>query len=564
MRPRIAQDTADFRELREKGYVYVDKTEQLYRLVNGIDIGGKLFFISRPRRFGKSLMLSTLACIFRGQRELFKGLAIDKLDYDWTEYPILHFSFAGIKIETLEAFEADFRRCVKKVLTEAKCKWNEADFPSANFAQAITDLAKQAGKPVVILIDEYDAPVSHALADIKLATAIRRELSDFYIQIKEYASDIRFMMMTGVTKFTQLSVFSALNNLNNLTMNDRYATLLGYTDDELTTYFEPAMRRHAEIMGLSYEDYREQLRWWYNGYRFARWNTTKVYNPCAIGKTLGTCTPEFLGTWTSTGLTSVVFNYFANNQLADQDYENIEGVFEEDLDVGELENIQPTAMLYQGGYLTIKDYKNGVFTLGIPDEEVRRAFNTQLIKKFTGQGSNRYLSIVSRALMQADFDTFFGNLSDLYAHLTYGPKEERVQEFTFQRILYVTAAQTWSPRPPNASSSSSSRLTARPKRPSRKSRKRVTPSPTATAARKSTSSASPSTTKPAVSPAPSPSRSTDFHEDTKERKGLGTRGGLRRPGEQRTERADAKRQTFHGYRERAASARQAGRCARAA
>ena len=437
MEPRIAQDTADFRELRENGCIYVDKTAQLYRLVNGIDIAGKLFFISRPRRFGKSLMLSTLECIFRGKRELFKGLAIAKLDYDWPEYPILHFSFAGIKTKSLEAFEADFRFRVKKVLTEARCTWNDAISPGANFNQAITDLAKQAGKPVVILIDEYDAPVSHALADIKLATDIRSELSDFYIQIKECASDIRFMMMTGVTKFTQLSVFSALNNLNNLTMNDRYATLLGYTDDELTTYFEPAMRRHAEIMGLSYEDYREQLRWWYNGYRFARWNTTKVYNPCAIGKTLGTCTPEFLGTWTSTGLTSVVFNYFANNQLADQDYENIEGVFEEDLDVGELENIQPTAMLYQGGYLTIKDYKNGVFTLGIPDEEVRRAFNTQLIKKFTGQGSNRYLSIVSRALMQADFDTFFGNLSDLYAHLTYGPKEERVQEFTFQRILYV-------------------------------------------------------------------------------------------------------------------------------
>ena len=435
MEPRIAQDIADFRKLRENGCVYVDKTEILHELA--CDPTRSLYFISRPRRFGKSLMLSTLECIFRGQRDLFKGLAIDKLDYDWTPYPVLHFSFAGIKIETLEAFKADFRRCVKKVLTEANCTWNEADFPGANFAQAITDLAKQAGKPVVILVDEYDAPVSHALADIKLATAIRSELSDFYIQIKECATDIRFMMMTGVTKFTQLSVFSALNNLNNLTMDDRYATLLGYTDDELTTYFEPVMRRHADIMGLSYEDYREKLRWWYNGYRFARWNTTTVYNPCAIGKTLGTCTPEFLGTWTSTGLTSAVFHYFANNQLIDQDYENIEGVFEEDLDVGELETIQPTAMLYQGGYLTIKDYRNGTFTLGIPDEEVRRAFNAQLVRKFTEKEDNRYLSVVSRALMQADFATFFGNLSDLYAHLTYGPKENRVQEFSFQRILYV-------------------------------------------------------------------------------------------------------------------------------
>ena len=177
MEPRIAQDIADFRKLRENGCVYVDKTAILHELV--CDPTRSLYFISRPRRFGKSLMLSTLECIFRGQRDLFKGLAIDKLDYDWAEYPILHFSFAGIKIETLEAFKADFRRCVKKVLTEANCKWNEADFPGANFAQAITDLAKQAGNPVVILIDEYDAPVSHALADIKLATAIRSELSDF-------------------------------------------------------------------------------------------------------------------------------------------------------------------------------------------------------------------------------------------------------------------------------------------------------------------------------------------------------------------------------------------------
>ena len=435
MEPRIAQDTADFRELREKQCIYVDKTAQLHALA--CDPTRKLYFISRPRRFGKSLMLSTLECLFRGKRELFKGLAIDKLDYDWAEYPILCFSFAGVKAKTLEAFEADFCFRVKKVLTEARCTWNDALSPGANFNQAITDLAKQAGKPVVILIDEYDAPVSHALADIKLATDIRSELSDFYIQIKECAADIRFMMMTGVTKFTQLSVFSALNNLNNLTLDDRYATLLGYTDDEMTTYFEPTMRRHAEIMGLSYEDYREKLRWWYNGYRFARWNTTKVYNPCAIGKTLGACTPEFIGTWTSTGLTSAVFHYFANNQLADQDYENIEGVFEEDLDVCELENILPTAMLYQGGYLTIKDYRNGTFTLGIPDEEVRRAFNAQLVQKFTGQSDNRYLSIVSRALMGADFATFFGKLSDLYAHLAYGPKEDNVQEFSFQRILYV-------------------------------------------------------------------------------------------------------------------------------
>ena len=433
---KIAQGTYDFRVMREKSYRYVDKTALLYPLVTRD--GDAFFFISRPRRFGKSLMLSTLECLFRGERELFKGLAIDTMDYDWKSYPILHFNFAGLKIETLETFKIDFRSYVKETLTKAGCAWNDADFPSANFSRAIKTLAEASEqKSVVILIDEYDAPVGHALNDIKKAEAIRQELSDFYIQIKNNVGAIRFMMMTGVTRFTQLSVFSALNNLTDLTMDSRYATLLGYTDEELEANFPKTMHRHAEVMGLSYEDYREKLRWWYNGYRFARWNTTKVYNPYAIGQTLGACEPEFIGTWISTGLTSAVFHYFAANQLAERDYENVEGIFEEDLNVCGLRNILPIAMLYQGGYLTIKDYRNSTFTLGIPDEEVRRAFNAQLVQKFVGQEDNRYLSMVCRALMRADFETFFGNLSDLYAHLTYGPKENRVQEFSFQRILYV-------------------------------------------------------------------------------------------------------------------------------
>ena len=432
---KIAQGTYDFRVMREDGYRYVDKTALLYPLVTrGRD---SFFFISRPRRFGKSLMLSTLACLFRGQRELFKGLAIDQMDYDWESYPILQFSFAGIKSKTIEAFEEDFKTCLEDAFTAAKAPWNPDISPGANFRRAIRALVKDTGKPVVILIDEYDAPVGHALADIKLASAIRQELSDFYIQIKNNVGAIRFMMMTGVTRFTQLSVFSALNNLTDLTMDSRYATLLGYTDEELEANFSKTLHRHAEVMGLSYEDYREQLRWWYNGYRFARWNTTKVYNPYAIGQTLGACEPEFIGTWIATGQTSAVINYFTNNQLVELDYEHIEGVSEEDLNVCGLENIQPISMLYQGGYLTIKEYRRSRFTLGIPDEEVRRALNSLLVQKFAETPSDRYRNLTCQALEEADFDTFFGNLSDLYAHLTYGPKENRVHEFSFQRILYV-------------------------------------------------------------------------------------------------------------------------------
>ena len=409
---KIAQGTYDFRVMREDGFRYVDKTALLYPLVTrGRD---SFFFISRPRRFGKSLM-----------------------DYDWESYPILHFNFGTMDVTTFEAFQAGFVARVQEVIEDAKTTYNPALAPNDNFSRAIKALARERGKPVVILIDEYDAPVGAALSDIEKATAIRAKLSAFYGEIKNNVGNIRFMMMTGVTKFTQLSVFSALNNLTDLTMDSRYATLLGYTDEELEANFSKTMHRHAAVMGLSYKAYREKLRWWYNGYRFARWNTTKVYNPYAIGQTLGACEPAFIGTWIATGQTSAVINYFTNNQLAEKDYENVEGITAEDLDVCGLENIRPVAMLYQGGYLTIKDFRDPYFTLGFPDEEVRRAFNTQLVQKFVGKNDNDYRNLTCLALMKGDIATFLGRLSDLYAHLSYGPKENRVQEFSFQRILYV-------------------------------------------------------------------------------------------------------------------------------
>ena len=432
---KIAQGTYDFRVMREKGYRYVDKTALLYPLVTRD--GDAFFFISRPRRFGKSLMLSTLEYLFQGRRDLFKGLAIDRMDYDWESYPILHFNFGTMDVTTFDSFYSAFVARVMQAFKEAKVTYDPAFAPGDNFANAIRSLAQDRGKPVVILIDEYDAPVGAALNDIKKAEAIRAKLSAFYGEIKNNVGNIRFMMMTGVTRFTQLSVFSALNNLTDLTMDERYATLLGYTDEELGANFSKTLHRHAEVMGLSYEDYREKLRWWYNGYRFSPDCEEKVYNPFAIGQTLGALKRRFIGTWIATGQTSAVINYFTNNQLAERDYENVEGVTEEDLDVCGLENIRPAAMLYQSGYLTIKDFHDPYFTLGFPDEEVRRAFNTQLVQKFTETKDNDYRNLTCLALMKGDVVTFLGRLSDLYAHLAYGPQENSIHEFSYQRILYV-------------------------------------------------------------------------------------------------------------------------------
>ena len=438
MGQKIAQGVYDFRIMREKGYRYVDKTDLLYPLVTRD--GDALYFISRPRRFGKSLMLSTLECIFRGRRDLFKGLAIDKMDYDWAEYPVLHFNFATMDVETLEGFKAGFVARVRRSIVEAGATYDPTQAPNDNFADAICFLARERGKPVVVLIDEYDAPVSAALSDPAKATAIRTTLSAFYGEIKNNASDIRFMMMTGVTRFTQLSVFSALNNLDDLTMDSRYATLLGYTEEELDANFDEDMREHAQVMGLSYEDYRAELRRWYNGYRFAKNNAVRVYNPVAIAKTIGPKEPTFAPTWPKTGRPSALINYLTMHDIEKRDYENVRGVSESALDICNLKAIQPVSMLYQSGYLTIKDFKNPYFTLGVPNEEVRIDLNTLLLQYAAQEEGDPLRDAAGFALQEADFETFFAQVRALFAHLPYGSTEDRVPEAAYQRILYVLLA----------------------------------------------------------------------------------------------------------------------------
>ena len=368
---KIAQGTYDFRNMRKDGYLYVDKTALLYPLVTrGMD---SFFFISRPRRFGKSLMLSTLECLFRGERELFKGLAIDKMDYDWAEYPILHFNFGTMDVTTFEAFLAGFVARVQEVIENAKVTYNPTLAPNDNFSRAIKALARERGKPVVILIDEYDAPVGAALNDIEKATAIRAKLSAFYGEIKNNVGNIRFMMMTGVTKFTQLSVFSALNNLTDLTLQPEAATLLGYTEEELEANFSKSLHRHAEVMGLSYEDYRGQLRWWYNGYRFSPRCKTKVYNPLAIGRTLSRQSEFFEPTWSETGHSTALMKYLSTHPLTARDYECIPEITRRIFDIYDLDAIKGVTLLYFLGCLTIKDFDPiRSFTFGVPNEDARR------------------------------------------------------------------------------------------------------------------------------------------------------------------------------------------------
>ena len=448
---RINTGSSDFADLRKTNVVYVDKTAFIHRLIS--DEENKVLFISRPRRFGKSLTISALKYLFSGRRDLFRGLAIDKTDWKWRTNPVIHFRFNELRTESIEAFDEDFPAYVATRLREAGCDYDEKRSYSQNFASAIETLHARSvkdhevdpehkGEGVVILIDEYDAPVGHALDDIKKAEAIRARMSALYAQMKDRTGCIRFLLMTGISKFTKLSVFSALSNIRDISQRDDIAAMFGYTEEELTANFEEHLREHAAKMGRPYDEYRAELKRWYNGFRFAKDDPTTVYNPISIAYTLSDKSPSgFSATWASTGRPSMLMNYIRREDLLSIDYEKMEEVPGAAFDVADLRNLTATALLYQAGYLTIKDYDADAddYTLGVPDEEVRRDLAT-LVAGVAANETEAWAANLGKALLHANWPKFFVGLKSLYAHLPYGPAEESVQEFSFERVLYTLLA----------------------------------------------------------------------------------------------------------------------------
>ena len=439
MRP-IATDTNDFPKLREKGCIYVDKTEFVHRMVSCE--GTSLYFISRPRRFGKSLTLSVLKALFTGRRELFEGLYIDKTDWKWEKYPVIHFEFNDITTTSVADFEESFAIHVRERLENAGYSYDASMPPPENFGRAIEKLsAANGGKGVVILIDEYDAPVGHALGNVDMAEAIRDRMSVLYSRMKNRTGDIRFLLMTGISKFTRLSVFSALSNLVDVTQRKEYATMFGYTEQELSDNFEEHLRAHAEILGMPYAEYRAEMKKWYNGFRFSTEDATTVYNPVSVALTLDAKESGFKATWATTGRPSMLMNYLKREDILSIDYEKMEGVPAAAFDVADLRNLTATALLQQAGYLTVKDYdsESEDFTLGVPDEEVRRDLATLVAGVAAGE-TDVWAANLGKTLLHANWPKFFVGLKSLYAHMPYGSTEETSHEAAYQRILCTLLA----------------------------------------------------------------------------------------------------------------------------
>jgi hypothetical protein len=402
----------DFRDLRESNCIYVDKTQQIHRLVTE----GKMYFLSRPRRFGKSLIVSTLAELFRGSRELFTGTWIED-KWDWTKtHPVIHISFSSISYEN-QGLEAGIRQWLLKLFEQHKLDAQGETNIKILLMDLITQIHNKQGK-VVILIDEYDKPIIDYLEFHKLeqAKANQEILATFYSGLKDVGGSIRLLFITGVSKFTKVSLFSKLNNLTDLTVNPKYSTLTGYTKEEVEQYFEDYIQETLETFTeYNRTELLEEMRLWYNGYSWD--GKTRIYNPYDI--MLFFFNQDFQSFWFETGTPK-----FLVDKMLQQNYYQIEDIEVNLTFLNEygLDNLEITSLMFQSGYLTIKENKGkGELVLSYPNQEVKDALYSLLISNMgkPRNGGGITVQHLYKAFMQNDLERVKTILTTLFANLTY-------------------------------------------------------------------------------------------------------------------------------------------------
>lgn len=422
-----------FSEIITKNYLYVDKTGYIYQMTHS---GKKYLFLSRPRRFGKSLLVSTLQSYFEGKKELFKGLEMERLEQDWVEYPVLHFDLSGGKHMQEDALV----RYLLFILKQHEEKWGimtDAPDPNVRLLNLISQVYKQTGKQVVILIDEYDAPLLDVVHEESQLVALRQILRNFFSPLKDSDSMLLFVFLTGITKFSQLSIFSELNNITNISMLPEYAGICGITKEEMLTRLKEGIQELAEAKNWTMDETLSRLKDYYDGYHFAS-ESPDIFNPFSLLSSLSLKRVEPF--WFSTGTPTYLINMMKKFGVNFSDFaESMEaGVSDFDAPTETMTTLTP--LLYQSGYITIKDYEEAYdsYTLGIPNREVRLGLTKALIPYYVTpntQNANNTTRNMARAFDKEDLGLALQYLQTFLGTVPYCANTD--YEGHYQQMFYV-------------------------------------------------------------------------------------------------------------------------------
>ncbi len=407
----------DFATIRTDGYLYVDKTQHLYNLITG----GKVYFLSRPRRFGKSLLISTLETIFKTERHLFKDTWLDQSDYTWPKHPVVRIDMSELPTkETPQKFNIAMLNLLQRIAREHQVALPEITMGIGVCLKELILLLNEKYTKVVVLIDEYDKPILDNINDPAMAQTMRDILRQFYTILKAQDGNLRFVLLTGVTKFSRVSVFSGLNNLQDLTMTDKYATLCGYTQAELVNVFTPWIEQLALQHNRTVTDELAMIKHWYNGYQFSR-RGERVYNP--FSTLLLFEHQEYRPHWFATGTPKFLIDLIEQAKLAPEQIENLE-VSDTDLESHDVMTMGLVALLYQTGYLTIQSYDDEarLYRLGYPNFEVKESFTRQLFERMSEaplQEQMKLISDVFHSIRARDYAQMFEVLKTFFAVIPY-------------------------------------------------------------------------------------------------------------------------------------------------
>ncbi len=422
-----------FSEIIEDNYVYVDKTALIYNMITQ----GKWYFLSRPRRFGKSLLVSTLESLFRGEKDLFKDLVITNTDYAFEPHPVITLEFTAEEVIDANSFREFISDRVNALAQKYQIEITNTRFEK-QFYELVTKLHEQTSKRVVLLVDEYDRPILSTLETDKL-TDVKDTMNAFYAMVKSLDKHLRFVFITGVSKLAKLSVFSNMNNPRDISTDVRYAALCGYTKEELLKYFPARITELANKHNMSLEQTTKEIAKWYNGYRFndeaPGEEDDSVYNPHSILSLLDY--NKFRNYWFQTGTPT-----FLINRLKAGEY-NLASVAQQKVDEGIFDSTEPekmgiSAILLQTGYLTIKDYQNGLYELGFPNKEVEQSFCRTILTDYSNTESGQarpHITELSEALNHYQLDAFFTKLRYFFAGVPYTITLK--QEKYYQSLLFV-------------------------------------------------------------------------------------------------------------------------------